>query len=211
MAHGLHINSPMRLLPLVLAATLAASGCSLGRYIDDKTIAYGVKGGLAGRRAPAMATINVDVFEGTVYLTGDVDSAEEKSGAEISARSIDGVELVVNDVRVTGGTSPSALVSTHGRNPLLDRLSGIARLDPPAPGDPRGPSLAYDRAGRLVATVYTVPMVKLGHKGFDELRASSRPIDHVSVRPIVPEADVPEPQYEVILWHVSAGDAAQLR
>ena len=204
----------MRLLPLLLAVTIAASGCSLagrsfGRYVDDKVIAGGVKVRLIADRVPTLSRVTVDVFEGTVYLSGSVDSPEQKSDAEIAAWKIDGVEQVINDLRVTRDSTPSAAVASEPpRSRLLEHLPGAARIDPPAPGDPRGPSLVYDAAGRLVATVYTVPLQKLGQRGFNDWRASSHPIDHVSIYPVGAHADLPEAQCHIVLWHVSQRDAA---
>jgi hypothetical protein len=205
----------MRLLPLFLAVTLAASGCSLagrsfGRYIDDKAIAGGVKLRLIADRVPALSRVTVDVFEGTVYLSGSVDAPEQKSDAEIAAWKMEGVEQVVNDLRVIRDSMPSAAVASQARSPLLEHLPGVARIDPPPPGDPRGPSLVYDAAGRLVATVYTVPLQRLGQRGFNDWRASSRPIDHVSIYPVGAQADVPEAQCHLVLWHVSQTEAALL-
>jgi hypothetical protein len=206
----------MRLLPVLLAVTLAASGCSLagrtfGRYVDDKVIAGGVKVRLIADRVPSLSRVTVDVFEGTVYLTGGVDTPAQKSDAEIAAWKIEGVEQVVNDLRVTRDSAPSAAVAGTTRSPLLEHLPRAARIDPPPPGDPRGPSLVYDAAGHLVATVYTVPLQKLGQRGFNDWRAASRPIDHVSIYPVGAQDDMPEAQCHVVLWHVSQTEAALLR
>jgi hypothetical protein len=43
------------------------------------------------------------------------------------------------------------------------------------------------------------------------MRATGRPIDHVSIFPVATAPDRPEAQYYVVLWHVSATEAAALR
>jgi hypothetical protein len=78
------------------------------------------------------------------------------------------------------------------------------------PGRPGGPDLAYDRAGDVVATVYTLSARELVDRGIQTLRAEGRPIDHVAILPLVDYADVPTPQYAVVLWHVSEPATADL-
>ena len=75
----------------------------------------------------------------------------------------------------------------------------MTRVDSPRAG---GPELAYDRTGRVVATVYTLGAREMINAGFTTLPAAGRPIDHVSIYPIVAREDLPEPQYAVVLWHV---------
>lgn len=191
-----------------MTASLALGGCSLagrslGRYIDDKSITGGVKLKITQRNTAALARVNVDTFEGTVYLSGAVDTPTEKSDAEIAAWQIDGVEQVINDLRVRRAEDPPPTVAS--RSTLLDSLPGIARVDPGLPGQP---GYAYDRSGRMVATVYTVSMRELGQSGLEDAHAVGRPIDHVSIYPVAPHADVPDAQYHVVLWHVSQSEAA---
>lgn len=198
---------------MLLAATLATAGCSLGgrtlgRYYDDHAITRGVRHNL---KAPGLSGVTVDTYEGTVYLTGTVATEQQKSEAEIAARHMEGVEQVINDLRVANDQGPSALPTVRTRNPLLDRLPGIVRIDPPPPDDPRGPALAYDAAGRLVASVYTVPIRLLGQRPFEPRGATRQPIDHVSIYPVSAAADRPDIECQVVLWHVSAADAALLR
>ncbi len=209
----LALFSIVRLLPLLLAATLATAGCSLGgrtlgRYYDDHAITRGVRHNL---KTPGLSGVTVDTYAGTVYLTGTVQTEQQKSLAEIAARQMEGVEQVINDLRVRNDQAPSALPTVRTRNPLLDRLPGIVRVDPPPPDDPRGPSLAYDAAGRLVASVYTVPVRLLGQRPFEPAGTIRQPIDHVSIYPVGPAADRPDLECQVVLWHVSAADAALLR
>jgi hypothetical protein len=197
---------------LSLLCLLAASGCSLagrtfGRYVDDKALTGAVKLTLAAQQPSTMARISVDTYEGIVYLSGKAQSEEQKWSAEIAARRVDGVQQVVNDLQVRGAVAPAASPAMSDQV-LVDRLPGIVRVDAGAPGAPR---TAYDGSGRLVATVYTLSMRELAQEGFQGMRTSGRPIDHVSIFPLATAADRPEAQYQVVLWHVSATEAAALR
>jgi hypothetical protein len=201
-----------RVLVLTLLCLLSASGCSLagrtfGRYVDDKALTGAVKLKLAAQQPATVARINVDTYEGVVYLSGTTQSEEEKSYAEIAARRVEGVLQVVNDLRVRNAAAPAASPGMVD-HVLLHRVPGIARLEAPRPG---APCAAYDAAGRLVATVYTVSMRELAQEGVAAMRATGRPIDHVSIFPIATAADRPEAHYHVVLWHVSATEAAALR
>jgi BON domain-containing protein len=196
----------------------ASTGCSLagrtfGTYVDDQSVTGAVKMGLA-RKVPRTVThVNVDTFQGTVYLSGEVGSALQKSDAEITAWQVDGVTQVVNDLTVRGERAASALAasaspSMRPASPLLDRIPGIARMDPPL-GD--GGALAYDGAGAIVATVYRRPSKDVAQNGFEAAGPMVRPIDHVSVYGVPAEAGLPEAQMYIVFWHVSAAAAAALR
>src|SRR5690242_4412316 len=89
---------------LVLAITMLA-GCSLagrtfGTYVDDKVITGSVRRGIAGQHWRSFRGVTVDTYEHTVYLSGEVDTAEQKAAAEDAAWRADGVEQVINDLRV---------------------------------------------------------------------------------------------------------------
>jgi osmotically-inducible protein OsmY len=89
----------------VLAAlVLAVAGCSLAgaparRFVDDATISSRVKARLVSVD-PALATIDVDTYEGTVYLDGPVASVEMKRAIAELAAEVDDVELVVSNLHV---------------------------------------------------------------------------------------------------------------
>ena len=188
----------------IVAVVLLLSGCALagrtfGRYVDDKTITGTVKLSLAARHLSHLRRVNVDVHDATVYLTGTVNSEVEKSDAEIAAWTSEGVEQVVNDVVVKrrggGNEAVSALPDFRPRHPLLERFTSVARVETGAPGDP---DLAYDAAGRLVATVYTVSSRTLINDGLATLSAGGRTVDRVTIYPIPVRADLPEPLYAIV-------------
>jgi hypothetical protein len=196
---------------------MASAGCSLagrnfGTYVDDQKVTAAVKMGLARKEPRTVTRVNVDTFQGTVYLSGVVATPIQKSDAEIAAWQVAGVTQVVNDLAVLG-ERPSAPIASaspplDGANPLLDRIPGIARMDPPLAD---GGVLAYDRAGAIVATVYRRPAKDIAQKGFEATGPTVRPVDHVTVYGVPAEAGMPEAQMYIVFWHVSAAAAAALR
>lgn len=204
-----------RAVALVLLVA-ASTGCSLagrtlGTYVDDQTVTAAVKMGLARKEPRTVTRVNVDTFEGTVYLTGEVASAIQKSDAEIAAWKVEGVTQVVNDLTVHGERTGAPAVSASPPLPassLLGRIPGIARMDPPLAD---GGALAYDGTGGIVATVYRRPAKDVAQNGFEASGPTIRPIDHVSVYGVPAEAGLPEAQLYIVFWHVSAAAAATLK
>jgi len=92
---------------LVIFGVLAA-GCSstrsssrtVGDAVDDTTILASVKSKLVADKPANLTKVNVDVTNGTVYLTGNVDSAEQKTRAGRLAQETKGVKSVVNNLEV---------------------------------------------------------------------------------------------------------------
>jgi len=204
-----------RAVALVLLVA-ASTGCSLagrtlGTYVDDQTVTAAVKMGLARKEPRTVTRVNVDTFEGTVYLTGEVASAIQKSDAEIAAWKVEGVTQVVNDLTVHGERTGAPAVSASPPLPassLLGRIPGIARMDLPLAD---GGALAYDGTGGIVATVYRRPAKDVAQNGFEASGPTVRPIDHVSVYGVPAEAGLPEAQLYIVFWHVSAAAAATLK
>ena len=203
----------------LLGLVLLGGGCrsltgrSVGRWVDDQTLAANVKQHLLPARMAPGNHIHVDTYEGVVYLSGVVDSDEARRRVESLARSVDNVEQVVTNLAVKSSVvaaSPVASIVATDAHPLLGRLRGVTRISGDV-GQPQGPWLAFDRAGRVVATIFTVSMRDLAQTGLDDLRSAGRAIDHVAIYPIVTHPDVPEPEYHVVLWHVTRAEAGQLR
>jgi len=195
------------LLPLTGGCSLA--GRSLGGYVDDHVVKHAVKRRLNVDHVGVAGGVKVDTFEGTVYLSGAVDTPTEKSDAEIAAWQVEGVQQVVNDlVARQAQAAPSALPRFHTGDVLSRRIPGIRRVDP---GPPGGPGLAYDGNGRVVASVYTIGWKDLIDAGLTTLPPTGWPIDHVSLYALVERPDFPGVHYAVVLWHVSEREAAALR
>ena len=102
----------MKLSTALVAAAAAvtlitATGCavtrdqeSVGAYIDDSALTTRVKAKFAADPSVSAMAIGVETLKGTVQLTGFAKSGEEKSKAEMLARSTSGVQSVRNDILV---------------------------------------------------------------------------------------------------------------
>jgi hypothetical protein len=74
---------------------------------------------------------------------------------------------------------------------------------------PEGPFLAYDRAGRLVSTIYMVPLKTFEtHMRLDGLAAPGGRVDHVDLSYDAGRPGVEEPHYRIVMWHVTKEEEA---
>ena len=92
---------------------------------------------------------------------------------------------------------------------LPDFLPGIGDLYVDPATLPAGPFLAYDRKGKLVSTIYMVPIEDLQKKvPFDNLSAIGGPVDHVDIYFNAGHPGVEKPHVHFVMWHVPAADEA---
>lgn len=97
--------------------------------------------------------------------------------------------------------APYKEVSTLVKLPSF--LPGLGMLYVNPKTLPEGPFLAYDRQGKLVSTIYMIPLSGLDqHKNFADLPAPGGRVDHVSIYFNAGHPGVPVPHYHIILWHV---------
>jgi hypothetical protein len=95
--------------------------------------------------------------------------------------------------------------------PLPDFLPGLGQLFVDPATLPAGPFLAYDHKGRLVSSIYMIPLKDMNaKKGFTNLKAGHANVDHVDIVYNAGHPGVAEPHYHVIVWYVSQARAAQL-
>jgi hyperosmotically inducible periplasmic protein len=91
----------------LFGAVLAAGGCtnlgdkSAGQTIDDAAITTKVKAKFVEDKAVSAMNIKVNTYQGTVQLSGFAKSADEAERAAQIARSVNGVKMVKNDIRLT--------------------------------------------------------------------------------------------------------------
>jgi hypothetical protein len=92
---------------------------------------------------------------------------------------------------------------------LPDFLPGLGQLYVDPATLPAGPFLAYDHDGKLVSTIYMIPLEDLNpNKRFDNLKAPGGNVDHVDVYFNAGHPGVEKPHAHVVLWHVPpAGEA----
>ncbi len=95
--------------------------------------------------------------------------------------------------------------------PLPDFIPGLGTLYVDPATLPAGPFLAYDHQGDLVSSIYMIPLKDLNsHKGFNNLAVAHEKVDHVDVVFNAGHPGVAEPHYHMILWYITAAQAARL-
>ena len=94
-------------LSLASASVITFTGCagdkynrSTGEYIDDKTLTVHVHDALKDNPQYKFDDVNVDVFRGTVQLSGFVNTSEQRSEAGDIAKGVQGVKDVENNITV---------------------------------------------------------------------------------------------------------------
>jgi uncharacterized protein len=86
---------------------------------------------------------------------------------------------------------------------LPDFVPGIGELYVVPSTLPAGPFLAYDHEGKLVSSVYMIPVKDIeAKKKFDDLNVAKEKVDHVSMYYNAGHPGVAEPHYHVVLWYV---------
>ncbi|MGH7211353.1 MAG: DUF5602 domain-containing protein [Acetobacteraceae bacterium] len=103
--------------------------------------------------------------------------------------------------------APYKEVSTLVKLPNFLPGLGTLYVDPKTL--PEGPFLAYDHQGKLVSTIYMVPLKDLNaHKNITDLAAPGGAVDHVDLDYNAGHPGVPVPHYHIVMWHVSRADEA---
>jgi osmotically-inducible protein OsmY len=87
-------------LLLLIGGCQAMTGETAGQNIDDGTLTTYVKSALAGERVNTLTRVGVETNNGIVVLTGEVETATEKSRAGTVASQVKGVKRVVNNLQV---------------------------------------------------------------------------------------------------------------
>jgi hypothetical protein len=73
---------------------------------------------------------------------------------------------------------------------------------------PAGPFLAYDRSGKLVSTIYMVPLDDIeAQQKFDGLEVGESNVEAVDMYYNAGHPGVEVPHYHVVLWHVPEEEA----
>lgn len=91
---------------------------------------------------------------------------------------------------------------------LPEFLPGMGTLYVQPATLPIGPFLAYDRDGKLVATIYMVPLEEMQqHKAFTGLAVGNEKVKKVDLSYNAGHPGVESPHYHVTIWHVSPESA----
>jgi hyperosmotically inducible periplasmic protein len=101
------LNLALCLGLITTAGVVTTTGCagnkydrSTGQYIDDKSLGARVNHALNENPEYKYDDVHVNVFRGTVQLSGFVNTSDQKSKAEDIAKQVQGVEKVVNNITV---------------------------------------------------------------------------------------------------------------
>jgi hyperosmotically inducible periplasmic protein len=78
----------------------AMTGQTMGETIDDSYITGAVKTQLASDKVVSLTRVEVETNNGVVYLTGQVETAEQRSRIGSLASQVKGVKKVVNNLQV---------------------------------------------------------------------------------------------------------------
>ena len=85
---------------LLITGCQAMTGATLGENIDDGTLTTYVKTQLASDKLVTLTRVGVETNNGIVYLTGEVETDEQKSRVGSVASQVKGVKQVVNNLQV---------------------------------------------------------------------------------------------------------------
>jgi hyperosmotically inducible periplasmic protein len=97
---------PLRKFLVVMLTVLSLAGCqamtgkTAGQNVDDATLTSSVKTKLATDKLSSLTRVDVDTNNGTVYLNGVVESADQRARAQELASQVNGVNKVVNNLQV---------------------------------------------------------------------------------------------------------------
>jgi hypothetical protein len=95
---------------------------------------------------------------------------------------------------------------------LPDFIPGLGQLFVDPATLPAGPFLAYDHDGKLVSTIYMIPLEDMNpDKRFEDLAIGTASVDHVDVYFNAGHPGVEKPHTHVVLWHVPAADEARVQ
>jgi outer membrane murein-binding lipoprotein Lpp len=124
-----------------------------------------------------------------------------------------------NAARTSAATAPAAPDVAMGPPPtgyepvsklvnLPDFMPGLGALYVRPGSLPAGPFLAYDRDGRLVSTVYMIPVADIvARKRFEDLAVVDPEVRDVDLYFNPGHPGVTVPHYHLVLWHVPKASA----
>ena len=160
-------------------------------------------------------------------LQASVRSAEEAQAAAATAppaeyRRLRSDIAALRAAIESEGTTRIEAVATKGPPPPeYQKVSTLAKLPDFIPGlgtlyvrpqtMPAGPYLGYDRANRLVNTIYMIPLADLNaRKQFEQLAVGGDDVQEVDFYYTPGHPGIEQPHYHVVLWHVPV-ETAELR
>lgn len=92
---------------------------------------------------------------------------------------------------------------------LPDFIPGMGQLYVDPASLPAGPFLAYDHDGKLVSTIYMIPLAEMKpDMNLNDLKTPGGVVDHTDIVYNAGHPGVAEPHIHIVLWHVSPKDEA---
>ena len=85
---------------ILITGCRAMTGETMGQNVDDGTLTSYVKTKLASDKLVTLTRVGVETNNGVVYLTGEVETAEQRSRIGSLASEVQGVKTVVNNLQV---------------------------------------------------------------------------------------------------------------
>ena len=117
-----------------LLAILLIAGCAstqpVGEQIEDAAITTKVESKLAADPDVSAFNVDVDTNEGVVRLSGTVEKPEAKTQAEEIARETEGVQRVINDIKVGERTMGDRVSDTAITTKVKAKITGDPELNP---------------------------------------------------------------------------------
>jgi hypothetical protein len=110
--------------------------------------------------------------------------------------------------RVAAKGPPAGYQKVSDLVALPEFIPGLGALYMQPATLPAGPFLAYDRDGRLVSTIYMIPVADIeAQKKYDDLAVGAENVVDVDMYYNAGHPGVEQPHYHVVLWHVPESDA----
>jgi len=85
---------------ILITGCQAMTGETMGQNVDDGTLTSYVKTKLASDKLVTLTRVGVETNNGVVYLTGEVETAEQRFRIGSLASEVKGVKKVVNNLQV---------------------------------------------------------------------------------------------------------------
>jgi hyperosmotically inducible periplasmic protein len=113
---------------MVLTGCQTTTGRTTGAFVDDSRTTAAVKSKLVADRPANLTSVGVETVNGVTYLTGVVDTPEQRLRAEQLSWDVSGVRQVVNNIQVNRapvavGTSASPV--TAPRRAVVGTVSSV--------------------------------------------------------------------------------------
>ena len=207
-------------LPAILPAAMAALLLlALGGGCATKDDVAALRADVASKDDVAALGADVAGLRASVEALAAAPAPAPTSPAEYQQLRSD-IAALQASIRSAGATRGAGATATEAVAPTglpppagYQKVSTLAKLPEFIPGlgalyvrpqtIPAGPFLGYDRRGRLVNTVYMIPVADItAHKIFEHLAVGGGAVREVDFYYTPGHPGVDQPHYHVVLWHV---------